>query len=83
MDQICIEPEVQYALSKQICKCLKFRALVMNIVNIIIILHYMLDNQVYLVIIIFSKQHLKETNTNSGRQVHTRILFSKLIMRQC
>jgi len=27
MDRACIEPEVQYALSKQISKCLKFRAL--------------------------------------------------------
>jgi len=28
MNQICIGSDFQYALSKQICKCLKFRALV-------------------------------------------------------
>jgi hypothetical protein len=31
MNRICIESEFQYALSRQICKCLKFRALVINL----------------------------------------------------
>jgi hypothetical protein len=30
MNQICIESEFKYALFRQICKCLKFRALVIN-----------------------------------------------------
>jgi hypothetical protein len=30
MNQICIESEFQYALSRQICKCLKFRALIIT-----------------------------------------------------
>lgn len=35
MDYICIEPEFQYALSIQICKCLKlFRALYINIYDV-------------------------------------------------
>jgi hypothetical protein len=31
MNRICIESKFQYALSKQICKCLKFRALIITI----------------------------------------------------
>jgi hypothetical protein len=30
MNRICIELEFQYALSRQICKCLKFRVLVIG-----------------------------------------------------
>jgi hypothetical protein len=33
MNRICIESEFQYALSRQICKCLKFRALIITITN--------------------------------------------------
>jgi hypothetical protein len=31
MDKIFIEQEFQYALSKQICKCLKFRAFIITL----------------------------------------------------